>query len=102
MSHETTFKSSTDGVTPAPNSILNSVNKDFYISHNNHDIDIYGSETTSLVIGQMEAFYILNGDHRSAYTQLMPQGLGSCMKYFVDNMSIMNAKSDTLARPVMS
>ena len=35
---------------------------DFYISYNGVDAAIYGGQTTALVIGQMQAFYILNAD----------------------------------------
>lgn len=35
-----------------------------YISFNFADQHIYGDITTAIVIGQMQRFYILNGDHR--------------------------------------
>ena len=101
MDQQGTFKSSTDGAAPAPNTILNSNKQDFFISHNDRDIAIYGGETTSVVVGQMEAFYILNGDHRDAFKKLILEGFGSCMKYFLDNIELINHRSDTLIRPVM-
>lgn len=38
--------------------------ENFYISYNFGDVGIYGSTTTAIVIGQMQRFYILKGDHR--------------------------------------
>lgn len=35
----------------------------WYISYNNHDYDTYGCDTTAIVLGQMQKFFILNGDH---------------------------------------
>ena len=55
----------------------------FYISYNDHDIDIYGCDTTSFVIGQMEGFLTLNGDHREAYSALIPLGFDACLAYFM-------------------
>lgn len=68
----------------------------FYVSHNNVDGDIYGSETTALVIGQMERFYILNGDHRAAYRDLIPGGLDACLAYFRNHIGSANHRSDDL------
>lgn len=53
----------------------------FYVSHNDHDVapSLYGGETTALVLGQMEKFYILNGDHREAYTALISSGYEACL-----------------------
>ena len=68
----------------------------FYISYNNHDVAIYGSDTTALVVGQMEKFYILNGDHRAAYSALIEKGFDACLDYFAGNLSAMNEFSDKL------
>ncbi|ABQ28941.1 hypothetical protein [Acidiphilium cryptum] len=48
-----------------PNLILNG--NGFYVSYNDFDRGIYGGDTTALVLGQMERFFILNGDHRGQY-----------------------------------
>lgn len=79
-----------------PNTALPSPDKKFYISYNNIDTSpsLYGSDTTALVKGQMDYFYILNGDHYSKYKKLIPQGFDACMAYFLDNLHLMNKRSD--------
>lgn len=66
----------------------------FYISLNAHDVDIYGDVTTALVRGQMEAFYILNGDHMRQYAELIDVGFDACMAYFMENIDQINKRSD--------
>jgi hypothetical protein len=68
----------------------------FYISYNDLDSTIYGSDTTALVIGQMEAFYILNGDHRKAYQTRLLSGLATCLAYYQENLQHKNKHSDAL------
>jgi len=70
----------------------------FHVSHNDHDLRIYGDVTTALVRGDCEAFYILNGDHRAAYFELIPQGFDACLAYFVAHIDQMNHRSE---RPPM-
>lgn len=77
-----------------PNTIING--DGFYISYNNVDTDIYGSDTTALVIGQMEKFYILNGDHRAIYRDLIGSGLNACLSYFSSNQADLNKRSDKI------
>lgn len=79
-----------------PLSIPNSVTDagDFYISFNDCDISLYGDVTTALVFGQMEAFYVLNGDHRKAYAELQGKGFDACMAYFKSNIASINKRSD--------
>lgn len=80
-----------------PLSIPNQIStekEDFYISYNNRDIGTYGSDTTALVKGEMEKFYILNGDHRKAYAELADKGFDSCMEYFISNKHLMNKYSE--------
>lgn len=43
----------------------------FYVSYNSHDRDSYGDVTTALVLGQMQKFFILNGDHRAGIQPLL-------------------------------
>lgn len=71
----------------------------FYISHNDYDVSpsLYGDETTALVLGQMEKFYILNGDHREAYSSLIGSGCQACLNYFKANLAVINKRSDQLA-----
>lgn len=47
-----------------PNLVTPSKIEDFYISYNNTDRGVYGSDTTAVVVGNMSGFFILNGDHR--------------------------------------
>lgn len=68
----------------------------FYVSFNNIDRDIYGCDTTALVFGQMQSFYILNGDHRQAYKDLIPEGYDACLAYFRSNSDQVNKRSDQL------
>ena len=56
--------------------------KEYYVSVNYTDVALYGDITTALVVGQMEQFYILNGDHAEQYTALLPLGLAACEAYF--------------------
>jgi hypothetical protein len=67
----------------------------YYISFNKHDISTYGDVTTALVIGeQMEAFYILLGDHRKKYEQL--NTLSDCLIYFKNNSHLIAPYSDKI------
>jgi hypothetical protein len=66
----------------------------FYISYNNHDIKIYGDRTTALVLGQMQKFYILKGDHREQYSKLIEQGFSRCLEYFKANAGQISKYSD--------
>lgn len=70
----------------------------FYVSHNDRDVSpsMYGAETTALVLGQMEKFYILNGDHREAYTALIGSGYEACLNYFKANLAVINKRSEQL------
>lgn len=68
--------------------------KDYYISYNPHDTAIYGCDTTALVRGQMERFYILNGDHRAAYAGL--KTYRACLRYFKEHADQMSKRSDVL------
>jgi hypothetical protein len=66
----------------------------FFISYNDHDIDLYGDVTTAFVIGQMEGFLTLNGDHREGYAALIPLGFDACLAYFMDNIEQANKHSE--------
>ncbi|PGK51869.1 hypothetical protein CN918_29190 [Priestia megaterium] len=69
----------------------------FYISYNARDVAIYGSKTTALVLGQMQKFYILNGDHRKQYAELINQGFHKCLSYYKDNIHNANKNSESLS-----
>ena len=83
-----------------PNRIndINTGSKHWYISYNNHDINIYGSATTALVIGEGECFLLLIGDHREALSECIKRNDGStrlvrCLNYIRDNKHIMHSYS---------
>ena len=59
----------------------------FYVSYNNYDIAIYGDVTTALVLGQMQKFYILTGNHSKQYKELINQGFFKCFNYFKSNLN---------------
>ncbi|AJF08203.1 hypothetical protein [Geoalkalibacter subterraneus] len=77
---------------PVPNTVIEG--DGFYISYNNHDHAIYGCDTTALVFGQMQAFYILNGDHRAGYAAVMSDGYDACLSYFLARPEKINKFSD--------
>lgn len=79
---------------PVPNTTIDG--SGFYISYNDHDTGIYGSDTTALVLGQMEKFYILKGDHRAQYLPLIDQGFDACLAYFKANAQDVHKHSDKI------
>jgi hypothetical protein len=66
----------------------------FYVSYNDYDTAIYGCETTALVLGQMERFYILKGDHRRQYAERLALGFDSCLDYYRANLADAHTFSD--------
>ena len=71
----------------------------FYISYNNYDRAIHGSDTTALVVGQMQHFYILNGDHRIPLIEAANNGgLDACMDYFLAHIDQIGKYSDRPAQ----
>lgn len=67
----------------------------FYISYNDWDTDIYGCDTTAIVVGQMERFYVLNGDHREQLHAIAEKkGLDGCVQYFLDHIDEKSKYSD--------
>lgn len=73
-----------------PNTVTNNT-IGFYISYNAHDTGIYGCDTTAIVIGDMEKFYILNGNHFEA---LKDRSLEYCLEYFELNVTQANKRSE--------
>jgi hypothetical protein len=71
----------------------------FYVSYNDTDYDIYGSDTTALVFGQMERFFILKGDHRRQYLDLMQHGFHSCLDYYKTQPA--HHRSDSVDDPIL-
>ncbi len=67
----------------------------FYISYNPSSKD-YGSDTTALVLGQMEAFLILNGDHRENYYLANQEGsFEKVYEYYINSDCINKEFTDT-------
>lgn len=62
----------------------------FYVSYNDYDIDIYGSATTALVLGQMQEFFILNGNHIDEYRKLEGSPFSKYLDYFYKNKDKIN------------
>lgn len=71
----------------------------FYVSYNDTDYHIYGSDTTALVFGQMERFLILKGDHRRQYLDLMQDGFHACLDYFKSQPA--HKMSDSVDDPIL-
>ena len=70
---------------------------EFYVSYNSYDTHAYGSDTTALVIGRGNHFYILNGDHRKQYKQASEEGgLEACFEYFRKNNHLINKHSERI------
>ena len=65
----------------------------FFVSYNACDTSIYGCDTTALVLGQMQNFYILDGDHRQQYAPLIPLGFDTCLVYFAAHSELANKRS---------
>lgn len=74
---------------PRHNDIIES--KDHYISYNFADRSVYGTDTTAIVIGQMQRFYILKGDHTE---YLKDKNFKQCMEYFQNNIGLKHPFSD--------
>lgn len=56
-----------------------------YLSYNVGDAILFGSDTTAIVVGQMERFYVLDGNHME---QLKGKTLSECMSYFQENKKL--------------
>lgn len=74
----------------------------WYISFNNVDRRSHGGITTALVLGQMEYFLILLGDHRENFQacinsqDLSTTALARCLNYVRDNRDSLAKTSDPL------
>lgn len=92
------------GCGPSPNATMRF--RTFYISYNDRDHAVYGGVTTAIVEGQMDHFYILNGDHREKLKEAMRgitlgEGINSdqaklaaCLEYFNKNIDQANFMSE--------
>ena len=74
------------------------IRADFYISYNNYDrADYGGHDTTALVLEDeksLSVFLILNGNHMKQYSALKEQGFKACYQYFLQNIDLINQRSD--------
>lgn len=77
----------------SPNQIMEG--KNFYVSYNSVDSYIYGCDTTALVWGQMQHFFILCGDHREGYKKAIEGGFPPCAEYFKNNIDQINSYSES-------
>lgn len=88
-----------------PNHTMAPEDGSFHVSYNASGLGWYGDVTTALVgrvkvegvpgDGLMEAFYILNGDHRKAYEKLIPEGWDACLAYYESLPDQHNKRTDT-------
>lgn len=78
--------------------------KHWYISYNNHPSSRkdYGCDTTALVLGNAECFFILNGDHREGFRACIEcpdfsrSALVKCLTYLREHKEELNQYSDPL------
>jgi hypothetical protein len=68
----------------------------FYVSFDSYSRSAYGCDTTALVVGQMQKFYILKGDHRKQYAEIFNQGFDICLDYYKNNIADSHKYSDKL------
>lgn len=102
--HSTLHTERIEGVScVVPNRVgeVDSGSPHWYISYNDHDIEIYGSATTALVLGQMEYFLLLNGDHRNGFKEAIENRqacsrLEACLAYIRSNRALLNFRSSPL------
>jgi ABC-type xylose transport system substrate-binding protein len=94
MNRSTVGSTTFNGIPINTYNTVTNESKEFYISYNNYDKRIYGCDTTALVYGQMEKFYILNGNHTKEYAELFTKGFDACFKYFTENEDKKNKHSD--------
>lgn len=79
----------------ATNTVLQE-SKDFYVSYS-FDSRQYGCYTTALVIGNMQMFLIIEGDHREQLKDFVKRGsLRSCLEYFEVNKHLKVKFSDSI------
>jgi len=85
-----------------PNKIVDTGSEHWYISYNPSARD-YGCKTTALVLGQMEYFLVLKGDHRAAlqtaiknYDDGRTTGLKRCLAYVREHKDELHSYSDPI------
>lgn len=78
----------------SPSATLVDDSEVFYLSYNDRDVAIYGSDTTALVLAQMLRFYVLKGDHREALASAKEKGFVACMEYVKQNKDQIHHSDD--------
>lgn len=70
--------------------------KNFYVSYNDTDKQIFGDVTTALVDNNQTKFLILNGNHTKQYDEILSNGGGypECVEYFKNHISMKSKFSD--------
>lgn len=91
MKHTTLHTEFINGTPVSVPNVVDNTPKGYYVSYNNWDISIYGSDTTAIVIDRTSAFLILNGDHRK---QLKGLSLADACAYFHANIDKKNKRSN--------
>jgi hypothetical protein len=87
------YQTAKPGTITAQNSVFSFSN--FYLSYNDRDVGLFGCDTTSIVLGQMQLFLTLNGDHKQALSAIATSdGLQGCIDYFIDNIDQANKRSE--------
>lgn len=85
---------------PNQTNLVNTGSPHWYISYNDVDYGIYGTDTTALVIGQGEHFLILNGNHIKAFNEIIAKKSGMtltmCLAYIRNNEHLLNRRSDSI------
>jgi len=82
-----------------PNQIIR-YTAEHFLSYNDVDGVIYGGETTAIVLGQMQLFLILNGNHCYDLEEASREdGLQGCIDYFIDHINQANKMSEHTGFP---
>ena len=78
-----------------PDKVLEDEKYNYYISYDSDKNSLMG-EHTALVTADMRIFYMLNGDHRDAYKNLIERDYESCLEYFKANYKDVNKYGNKL------
>lgn len=83
---------SPNGIPYTTYNVVDDTDHGYYVSYNNYDYAIYGSDTTAIVLEvPRTVFLILNGDHREVLDGLNRK---EAIAYFHSNKKFKNEKSD--------
>ena len=69
----------------------------WHISYNSADATLYGCDTTALVLGQDECYFILKGDHRNEFKEIIKEEsfvLVKCLEYVQAHKDLLHDYSD--------